>query len=183
MQMNDTPALRPEGRADPPLPLVLQARLVAIYISSGHDYWTKQGAGRMQHGIQEVSEVECVANRGLKGDRYCEKKPGHIGQVTFLDADVVEEVRQLFHLPRLPASIFRRNLLIQGGNLQDLLKKRFSFQGIEFEGTQECKPCPWMDRVIADGAQAYLKPHFRGGLRARILTSGLLHIQPSAPEG
>ncbi|WP_395751130.1 MOSC domain-containing protein [Prosthecobacter sp.] len=163
-----------EAPPDGAPPLVLHASVVAIYISSGHDYWTRQGAGRLQHGVQEVTEVECMSQYGLRGDRYIHKKAGHKGQVTFLDADVVEEVRQLFKLPKLPASIFRRNVILRGASLKDLLGKRFLVQGVEFEGSQECKPCHWMDRVIADGAEEYLKANFRGGLRAKIFTSGML---------
>lgn len=149
-------------------------QLIKIYISPGHDYWGRQGEGRLQHGIQELTQVECVAGRGLRGDRYFHKKPGHQGQVTFLDAEVVEEIRRVFKLPKLPASIFRRNLIVQNVPLKDWKGRRFTFQGIEFEGTQECKPCHWMDRVIAAGAEEFLKLHFRGGLRAKILSSGTL---------
>lgn len=151
-------------------------KLVKIYISHGHDYWGKQGEGRLQHGIRDVAEVECVAGHGLRGDRYFDKKPGHKGQVTFFDAEVVEEIRQRFKLPKLPASVFRRNLIVQGIRLKDWMGKRFTFQGIEFEGTQECKPCHWMDRVIADGAEEFLKGQFRGGLRAKVLTDGMLRV-------
>jgi MOSC domain-containing protein YiiM len=38
----------------------------------------------------------------------------------------------------------------------------------------ECKPCYWMDEAIAPGAEALLQG--RGGLRARILTSGTLRV-------
>lgn len=151
-----------------------RAELRHIYLSSGHDYWGKQGEGRLQHGIQEVSEAECVVGRGLRGDRYFEKKPGHKGQVTFFDAQVVEDIRTRFRLPKLPASVFRRNLVVSGICLSEWLGRRFVFQGIVFEGTQECKPCHWMDRVIADGAEAYLSAVFRGGLRAKIITGGML---------
>jgi MOSC domain-containing protein YiiM len=166
-------AILPEPASDLP---TWDARLLKIYISPGHDYWGKQGEGRLQHGIQEVSEVECIPGRGLLGDRYFHKRPGHKGQVTFFDAAVVEEVRREFKLPKLPASIFRRNLIVQGINLGDWRGKRFLFQGIEFEGSQECKPCHWMDRVIAEGAEAFLKPHYRGGLRAMIRTPGVLRV-------
>ncbi len=152
------------------------ARLLRIYISAGHDYWGKQGEGRMQHGITAVNEVECVAGKGLRGDRYFAYRPDFKGQVTFFDAAVVDAIRETFKLPKLPASVFRRNLIVQGVDLQAWMGKRFQFQGIEFEGSQECKPCPWMDRVIADGAQEFLKPKFRGGLRAKILTSGILRV-------
>ena len=60
-------------------------------------------------------------------------------------------------------------------------------QGVRFHGTQECKPCYWMDRAIAPGAEKFLKG--RGGLRARILSDGTLRflclatllLQPKLP--
>lgn len=152
------------------------ARLLHIYISSGHDYWGKQGQGRFQSGITEVAEVECVAGQGLRGDRYFGFRPDFKGQVTFFDIAVVEEVRHHFKLARLPASVFRRNLIVRGADLQRWLGKRFLFQGVEFEGSQECKPCHWMDRAIAPGGEDFLKGKFRGGLRAKIITDGVLRV-------
>ncbi len=156
--------------------LVCKARLMHIYISSGHDYWGRNGEGRLQNGIQEVRKVECVAGMGLRGDRYFGYRPDYKGQVTFFDMQVVGDIRQLFKLAKLPASVFRRNLIVQGMNLRECLGRRFQFQGLEFEGSQECKPCPWMDRAVAPGTEEYMKSHFRGGLRAKILTSGTLHV-------
>jgi hypothetical protein len=150
--------------------------LVAIYLSKGHDYWGRQGEGRMQSGIECVEEVECVAGKGLRGDRYFGYRPDSKGQVTFFDVAVLEEIRTQFELPRLPGSIFRRNLLVRGVTLADWPGKRFTFQGIEFEGTQECKPCDWMNRVIAAGAEVFMKDQFRGGLRAKVVTSGVLRV-------
>lgn len=49
-------------------------------------------------------------------------------------------------------------------DLNRLIGQRFSLQGIEFEGVEECRPCYWMDQAIAPGAENYLKGH--GGLRA-----------------
>jgi hypothetical protein len=57
-------------------------------------------------------------------------------------------------------------------------------QGVRFFGTEECRPCYWMDGVFAPGAQEFLRG--RGGLRARILTDGCLRSIPfkakSAPH-
>lgn len=121
-------------------------------------------------------EVECVAGMGLRGDRYFDYKPDYRGQVTFFSEDVVDEVRQFFKLPKLPASVFRRNLIVRGVNLESWIGRRFRFQEVEFEGCQECRPCHWMDRVIADGAEQFLKTKCRGGLRAKILTQGKLRV-------
>lgn len=153
-----------------------QAELRHIYISAGHDYWGRQGEGRMRHGVTEMKEVECVAGRGLRGDRYFDYRTDFKGQITFFDEAVVENLRQMFKLPKLPASVFRRNIIVRGVELGEWLGKRFRFQGIEFEGSQECKPCQWMDRVVEPGTLDFMKQKFRGGLRAKIVTSGVLRV-------
>jgi MOSC domain-containing protein YiiM len=152
------------------------AKLHHIVISAGHDYWGKGGEGRLVHGTTMPEQVRCVTDMGLEGDRYFGKKPGGRDQVTFMSCDVIEQVRDKFRLPNLPPSVFRRNLIVSGVELGDWLGKSFTFQGVTFEGSQECKPCQWMDRVIAPGGQAFLKTPFYGGLRARVLSDGELRI-------
>lgn len=153
-----------------------EATLLHIFTSPGHDYWGKMGEGRMQHGIRSLTEVECVAGMGLRGDRYFNARPNARGQATFIDAAVIAEIRQRFDLPKLPASVFRRNLVVAGVSPGEWVGRRFRWQGVTFEGAQECFPCVWMDRVVAPGVQAYLKPNLRGGLRAKIITSGILRV-------
>ena len=128
----------------------------------------------MQAGVKLCAEIECVAGKGLVGDRYFGFRNDFKGQVTFFDYSVYEEIKLTFNLPKLPPSVFRRNLVISGVNLTSLIGKTFWFQGIQFEGCQECTPCIWMDRTIAEGVQAFMKTNGRGGLRAKILTSGIL---------
>ena len=167
----------------------LSGTLENIYISSGHDYWGKQTRESLLHGVQDLPEVECVEGRGLRGDRYFNGKLGKLGQVTFFQAEVVDAIRERFHLPELSAAVFRRNLIVRGICLQELLGRRFTFQGITFEGAQECKPCVWMDRAVAMGVQSFMRDCFRGGLRARVFTTGVLKVadrcescpQPIAP--
>ncbi len=153
-----------------------QAELVAIFISEGHDFKGRHNLEPMDHGVTELSEVEAVAGMGLRGDRYFGLKENFKGQVSFFDADVAEAVRDQFNLTDLDASEFRRNLLVRGADLSQWVGKRFRFQGIEFEGSEECKPCYWMDRALTPGVEEFLKSEFRGGLRARILSSGTLKV-------
>lgn len=151
-----------------------QAELLEIWISDGNDFRGRHEKGRLDHGIRSVPEIECVAGMGLRGDRYFGFKPDFKGQVTFFDADAVDAVREHFSLPDLPSSVFRRNLIVRGVDLAAWVGKRFRFQGIEFEGSEECKPCYWMDQVTGPGAETFLTADFRGGLRARILSDGIL---------
>lgn len=156
------------------------ARLAHIYTSPGHDYWGRKGEGRLQHGIVEAASVECVAGKGLVGDRYFGYRADFKGQVTFMELATVEAVRAEFELPKLPASVFRRNLIVSGVNLREWLGRRFALQGVVFQGSQQCRPCHWMDRVVDTGAEAFLRESFRGGLRAKIITSGVLRVDSAA---
>lgn len=155
-----------------------QAELEEIWISPGNDFRGHHGGPRGNHGITRLQEVECVAGMGLKGDRYFGYKENFKGQVTFFDAEAVEAVRQHFHRPDLSSGEFRRNLIVRGVDLSGWVGRRFRFQGVEFEGSEECKPCYWMNESVAPGVEEFLKSNFRGGLRARILTDGLLRTKP-----
>ena len=147
-----------------------------IWISPGNDFRGHHGEARGEHGIESVSEVECVAGMGLKGDRYFGYKPDFKGQVTFFDADAVDAVRTQFNRPELSSGEFRRNLIVRGVDLSVWIGKHFRFQGVDFEGSEECKPCYWMDEAVASGVEEFLKARFRGGLRARILGNGVLRV-------
>lgn len=152
-----------------------KAELLEIWISPGNDFRGHHGGRRGDHGIERVDEVECVAGMGLMGDRYFGYKPEFKGQVTFFDADAVQAVREHLDRPGLSGGEFRRNLIVGGVDLSEWVGRRFRFQGVEFEGSEECKPCYWMDEAVAPGTWEFLKPACRGGLRARILTDGILH--------
>ncbi len=145
-----------------------------IVISPGHDFRGRHGIGRLEHGAIGLDEVACVAGRGLKGDRYFDFKEDYKGQVTFFSAEVLTELEERYGKVGFVA--LRRNVLVRGGNLESLVGKRFSVQGVDFEGSEECRPCPWMDEAVGDGAEDFLRGKCRGGLRARILTDGKLRV-------
>ena len=165
---------RSDGEPSSVEPIALSADLVEIVVSPGHDYWTEGGAGRLRHGYFNPPEVECVAGRGLIGDRYFDHPEGHDSQVTFISAEALDDLRARFNLPNLPAGVLRRNLVVRGADLSTLVGRRFRLQEVEFEGVEECLPCVWMNRVVGGGAEHFLRENFRGGLRARVVTDGTL---------
>lgn len=149
-------------------------KIKAIYISTGHDFVGRHGKNRLDHGIHKVDAVECVAGAGLVGDRYFKHKEDYKGQITFFDWAVYARIRDTFDCPGLDPAWFRRNVLTEGVDLNTLIGKRFTLQGVDFEGSEECRPCYWMDHAIKPGVHEALKGV--GGLRARILTSGTLRV-------
>lgn len=147
-------------------------RIRHLYISPGHNFFGHHGKPAGRHPIEEVDSVECIAGQGLMGDRFFGFKSDYKGQITFFEWEVFQRLRQLHNkLDASPAHL-RRNVVVEGADLNALIGKRFTVQGVDFEGVEECRPCYWMDQAIGAGAEEWLRG--RGGLRCRILTDGEL---------
>jgi hypothetical protein len=147
-----------------------------IFVSPGHNFFGRYGHPAGEHPIRDVRDVKCRAGWGLEGDRFYGYRPDYKGQVTFFAWEIYTEARRKFAVPELKPSAFRRNVIIEGVDLNGLIGRRFALGGVEFEGTAEARPCFWMNNVVADGAEEWLVG--RGGLRAKILTDGELHVGP-----
>ena len=141
-----------------------------IYISPVHNYFGHHGGPSGKSALTELDQVECVAGRGLLGDRFFDYKESYKGQITFFAWEVFDDLRRkLTAIDKTPGA-FRRNVITRGVQLNTLIDKEFEIQGIRFIGVSECSPCYWMDEAFAPGAEAALKGN--GGLRARILNDG-----------
>jgi len=121
----------------------------------------------------EVPMIECVAGRGLRGDRFFDYRENYKGQVTFFSLEVFDELCGALQIEGVDPSSVRRNIFTRDIDLNELIGKDFEVQGVRFYGTEESRPCHWMNRAVTPGAQEFLKG--RGGLRARILSDGVLH--------
>ncbi len=149
-------------------------QILAIYLSLGHNFFGRHNKAALEHQIVSVSEVDCVAGSGLVGDRFFDYKPGYKGQVTFFSSEVFDSLCEGLGVCERDPALLRRNVLTRGVDLNALIGKNFSIQGVVFEGTEECRPCYWMDTALAPGAEAALRG--QGGLRARILEGGTLRV-------
>ena len=143
-----------------------------LFISPGHNFFGHHEQPPGNHPTVEVGRVECVAGRGLPGDRFFDFKDDYKGQVTFFSAEVFEAVCREFAVSGKSPGVTRRNVITRGVDLNSLIGQEFEIQGVRFAGVCECSPCHWMNQAIAPGAERSL--HARGGLRARILTDGVL---------
>jgi hypothetical protein len=148
-----------------------------LYRSPGHNFRGYHGRPPGTHRIVESEMLRCVAGQGIEGDRYFGLQPDFKGQITFLDWVVYQSLCEAVRVDSVPPSALRRNVVVEGVDLNRLIGRDFELQGIRFYGTEECRPCYWMDHAVAPGAEAFLKG--RGGLRARILTSGFLRTGPA----
>jgi hypothetical protein len=145
-----------------------------LFISPGHNFFGHHGEEAGKNPLHEVGEIECVAGHGVRGDRFFDYKENYKGEITFFSTEVFQDVCRALGADVQSAGATRRNVITEGTDLNSLVGKRFTVQGVEFEGVCECKPCYWMDQAIAPGAEAALQG--RGGLRAKILTGGKLRV-------
>jgi MOSC domain-containing protein YiiM len=145
-----------------------------LYISLGHAYFGRHEKEPLDYEMIACDQLECIAGKGISGDRFFDYKPDYKGQITFFDWQMHLEICEKFQLPDLDSSAYRRNVLLDEINLDSLIGKKFRIGDCIFEGVEECRPCYWMDRACASGVEHYLKG--KGGLRAKILCGGFLKI-------
>lgn len=153
-----------------------------IFLSPGHNYRGHHGLAPGSHASLEVSSVECVRGRGLRGDRYFDHKPDFKGQITFFSLENLWAMWEMFGIApeKRELSATRRNVLLEGADLNVWIGREFQVQGVRFHGTEECAPCYWMNGAIHPDAENWLRG--RGGLRARILSDGVLRRETQGLE-
>jgi MOSC domain-containing protein YiiM len=145
-----------------------------IFISPGHNFFGRHGQPAGENQTLAVPEVLCRAGWGLEGDRFYGYRPDYKGQITFFAWETYEAAKRELRVPALAPDAFRRNVIMEGADLNALIGRRFALGGVTFEGSEEAKPCHWMNTVVAPGAEAWLRGH--GGLRAKIISDGRLAV-------
>ena len=145
-----------------------------LCLSPAHNYFGHHGGPAGVAPVIEVPEVECVAGRGVRGDRFFDYKPDYTGQITFFAMEVFERICAELAIRDVPATAVRRNVFTRELDLNTLMGREFAVQGVRFAGAEECRPCYWMEQAVAPGTEMRLRGC--GGLRARILSDGRLRL-------
>ncbi len=70
-----------------------------LFISPRHNFFAHHGQPPVAHPTLEVDEIECVAGRGIRGDRFWDCENGYKGQITFFDLEVFAALRRELNLP------------------------------------------------------------------------------------
>jgi MOSC domain-containing protein YiiM len=124
--------------------------------------------------MREAPSAEAIEGRGLRGDRY-ERGAGTFSNphgrgydLTLVEAEALEELAAKgVELTPVEA---RRNLVVRGIALDDLIGRRFRVGEVECFGQRRCEPCAHLERLTRSGVLRGLV--HRGGLRADVLSSG-----------
>jgi len=138
-------------------------------------------AAEAEGPMREVPSAEAVEGRGLRGDRY-ERGAGTFSNpsgrgydLTLVEAEALEELSAKgVELSPIEA---RRNIVVRGIALDDLIRRRFRVGEVECFGQRRCEPCSHLERLTRPGVLRGLV--HRGGLRADILSSGRIRTGDS----
>jgi MOSC domain-containing protein YiiM len=173
------------------------ATVDAAFVLAEHDprRGTEPGSGTDSVGVIElialaagaegpmkaVSAAEAIEGRGLLGDRY-ERQAGTFSNprgsgydLTLVEAEALEELSAKgVELSPIEA---RRNIVVRGIALDDLIGRRFKVGEVECFGQRRCEPCSHLERLTRPGVLRGLV--HRGGLRADILSGGRIRTGDS----
>ena len=138
--------------------------------------------------MQSVHSAKLNASKGIEGDRYAmgigaysatePTKVRHISLISLSGIETSNNWLKAGDEPAFDAAETRRNIALDGitaAELNNLVGKRFQLGSIQMLGTELCTPC---ERP----AQLLSRPSFmdafegRGGIRAEVLSSGVLSI-------
>ena len=112
--------------------------------------------------------MRAVAGCGLEGDRHFRpegQRPG--GALTLIEAEALEAVG-------LTGVQSRRQVVVRGVRLNDLVGKRFMVGAVECLGVELCEPCLHLQELTRPGIIKELV--HRSGLNADIVTDGRISV-------
>jgi MOSC domain-containing protein YiiM len=155
--------------------------IVRLYHSPEHIYKGHMGMPAGTVPMVEESRIRLVAGRGVEGDRYY-KLEGAKGQVTFFAEETWLRLRSALGVAGRGPDVFRRNVIVRGTDLNELVGRDFEVQGVRFHGVEYCKPCFWMEQAFAPGTFDLLVAWKAGGLRASVLSDGWLAAEGAEAE-
>ncbi len=86
-------------------------QVAQLFISPGHNFFGHHGQPAGNHAMVPMAQIECVAGRGISGDRFFDYKLDYKGQITFFSLEVFAALRRDLALPNAQSSATRRNCL------------------------------------------------------------------------
>ena len=124
--------------------------------------------------IEKVNNVEVIAGKGIKGDRYYHDYNEAKKQITLIESENIDYYNKKFNT-NFSYLDFRRNLITKSIQLIDLIGKKLSIGDIEVQIHDLCKPCKYLQEIL--GKDNIIKEFLRrGGLRCEILVSGDIQV-------
>ncbi len=131
--------------------------------------------------MQAVDQVVAIPGVGLEGDRYALKtgtfyKPQPEFELTLIEAEAIEAILREYKIA-MTVGEARRNVVTRGVPLNHLVGREFNIGPVKIRGIRLCEPCSHLEAIT--GLPVIKGLRHRGGLRAQILTQGVIQVGSS----
>ncbi|WP_353249248.1 MOSC domain-containing protein [Salinisphaera sp. T31B1] len=143
--------------------------------------------------MRPCDRATAVAGRGLHGDRYWAGVGTFSGrfevragarELSLIDTAALTECNRRLAAAGhagVAAAALRRNLLVDGLALSELVGQRLVAAGVQIEVLTGCPPCGYLSRLL--GADMRRALYRIGGVRARIVRGGELRVGATVAAG
>ena len=121
-----------------------------------------------------VTSVEIIKDKGILGDRYFKDSEDNEAAITFIEQESLNAIYTDYSI-KLSAKQSRRTILTSGVPLNHLVGKEFLVGDVLFEGFELAEPCGHLEK-LTNNFQLRNSLKHRGGLRARVKSSGILKV-------
>jgi MOSC domain-containing protein YiiM len=147
-------------------------QLFGNFIQSGKVVW--MGVRPQSRQPMRVLEETFANIGGLTDDRSNKGNPDNKRQVTLIQHEHLQSVASFLGLERLDPALTRRNIVIQGINLNALKGKQFMLGEAILEMTNFCYPCSRMEENLGKGGFNAMRGH--GGITCRVIKEGRIRL-------
>lgn len=125
-----------------------------------------------------VDQAQAIPGVGLEGDRYALRqgtffKPEPDFELTLIEVEAIEALKREYDVELAPGEA-RRNLVTRGVPLNHLVGQEFQIGEVKIRGIRLCEPCSHLQVLVGRSVVKGLR--HRGGLRAQILSQGVIRV-------
>ena len=121
-----------------------------------------------------VKSVEAVKGKGLVNNRHYLDNNNKTSQITLIEIENIKYYNTITKT-NIPAIDFRRNIIVEGIRLNELVNKEFFIGNVKVKAHDLCRPCKYL--------QEYLKQNnlikellLKAGIRCEILNNGKIYV-------
>ena len=123
--------------------------------------------------MQDVGNVELIANKGIVNDRYFNDGNDKDIQVTLIESENIDYFNEKSKT-NISYIAFRRNIITKGIKLNELVGKEILIGEVRIKGHRLCNPCKYLQDKLQQKNLVNL--YKRGGLRCEILSNGKISV-------
>jgi MOSC domain-containing protein YiiM len=115
---------------------------------------------------------------GLLNDRSNKGNADSKRQVTLIQYEHLQSVASFLGKDSISPTLARRNIVVQGINLNALKGKQFKLGDAVLEMTDFCYPCSRMEERLGKGGFNAMRGH--GGITCKVIQEGMIRVGDEA---